>query len=90
MLSTPESSETAPSAPLLPGLPAEVVGGLERYARQSVFAGVGDDGQQKLRQSRVTLVGCGALGTVLANVLARAGVGFLRIVDRDYVELTNL
>ena len=66
------------------------VGGLERYARQSVFAGVGEEGQQKLRQSRVTLVGCGALGTVLANVLARAGVGFLRIVDRDYVELTNL
>jgi adenylyltransferase/sulfurtransferase len=43
-----------------------------------------------LLQSRVTLVGCGALGTVIANVLARAGVGFLRIVDRDYVELTNL
>lgn len=61
-----------------------------RYARQVVFPGVGDEGQQRLGQSRVTLVGCGALGTVIANVLARAGVGFLRIVDRDFVELTNL
>ena len=63
---------------------------MERYARQVVFPGVGEEGQRKLLQSRVTLVGCGALGTVIANVLARAGVGFLRIVDRDYVELSNL
>jgi adenylyltransferase/sulfurtransferase len=62
----------------------------ERYARQVVFPGVGEAGQQRLGQSRVTLVGCGALGTVIANVLSRAGVGFLRIVDRDFVELTNL
>src|SRR6478752_1745492 len=61
-----------------------------RYARQVVFPGVGEEGQRRLGQSRVTLVGCGALGTVIANVLARAGVGFLRIVDRDFVELTNL
>ena len=63
---------------------------LGRYARQVVFEGVGRDGQRRLGDSRVVLVGCGALGTVLANMLARAGVGFLRIVDRDYVELTNL
>jgi adenylyltransferase/sulfurtransferase len=63
---------------------------LDRYARQVVFPGIGEEGQRKLLQSRVALVGCGALGTVIANVLARAGVGFLRIVDRDYVELTNL
>src|SRR3954470_22448072 len=61
-----------------------------RYARQVIFPGIGDEGQRRLGQSRVTLVGCGALGTVIANVLARAGVGFLRIVDRDYVEPSNL
>src|SRR3954463_1044505 len=61
-----------------------------RYARQVIFPGIGEEGQRRLGQSRVTLVGCGALGTVIANVLARAGVGFLRIVDRDYVELSNL
>ena len=62
----------------------------DRYSRQVVFPGVGPEGQAKLRTARVTLVGCGALGTVIANVLARAGVGALRIVDRDYVELSNL
>jgi adenylyltransferase/sulfurtransferase len=54
------------------------------------FYGIGEAGQQKLLASRVTLAGCGALGTVLANVLARAGVGFLRIIDRDFVEASNL
>src|SRR4051812_19119947 len=63
---------------------------LERYSRQMRFPGIGKIGQQKLLASRVTLCGCGALGTVLANVLVRAGVGFLRIVDRDYVEPSNL
>lgn len=63
---------------------------LNRYARQVVFPGVGEEGQRRLLASRVTLVGCGALGTVIANVMARAGVGFLRIVDRDYVEISNL
>jgi len=63
---------------------------VERYARQTIFPEIGHDGQARLLGSRVTLVGCGALGTVIANVLARAGVGFLRIVDRDYVELSNL
>jgi adenylyltransferase/sulfurtransferase len=63
---------------------------MDRYARQIVFPGVGEAGQRRLLESRVALIGCGALGTVLANVLARSGVGFLRIVDRDYVELSNL
>lgn len=62
----------------------------ERYARQTIFPGIGADGQQKLGQARVLIVGCGALGSVLANNLARAGVGFLRVVDRDYVEGNNL
>src|SRR5688572_5670154 len=63
---------------------------LERYSRQMRFPGIGKAGQQKLLASRVTLCGCGALGTVLANVLVRAGVGFVRIVDRDFVEPSNL
>jgi adenylyltransferase/sulfurtransferase len=63
---------------------------VERYARQVRFAGVGESGQERLAASRAALVGCGALGTVIANVLVRAGVGALTIVDRDYVERSNL
>src|SRR3984957_2071959 len=63
---------------------------LERYSRQMRFAGIGEKGQRKLRDSRVTLCGCGALGTVLANVLVRGGVGHVRIVDRDFIETSNL
>ena len=62
----------------------------ERYSRQVRFAGIGEDGQRRLMQSRVTLVGCGALGTVLANALVRAGVGYLRLIDRDFIETNNL
>lgn len=63
---------------------------LERYSRQMRFPGIGKAGQEKLLASRVTLCGCGALGTVLANVLVRAGVGFVRVIDRDFVEPSNL
>src|SRR5262245_24006526 len=63
---------------------------LERYSRQMRFYGMGEAGQQKLLTSRVTLCGCGALGTVLANVLVRAGVGFVRVIDRDFIETSNL
>src|SRR5262245_22819135 len=63
---------------------------LERYSRQMRFPGVGEDGQRRLLGSRVTLCGCGALGTVLANALVRAGVGHLRLVDRDFIEASNL
>lgn len=63
---------------------------LQRYVRQWRYPPLGPEGQQRLLASRVLLCGCGALGTVLANTLARAGVGFLRIVDRDFLELTNL
>ncbi|HLI27764.1 MAG TPA: ThiF family adenylyltransferase [Chloroflexota bacterium] len=62
----------------------------ERYARQVQFPGVGPAGQAQLSTARVLLVGCGALGTVLANLLVRAGVGRLTIADRDYVEPSNL
>ncbi|HEX9960991.1 MAG TPA: ThiF family adenylyltransferase [Pyrinomonadaceae bacterium] len=62
----------------------------ERYSRQILFPQIGKEGQEKLLNSRVLLVGCGALGASHAEILARAGVGFLRIVDRDFVEFTNL
>jgi adenylyltransferase/sulfurtransferase len=63
---------------------------LERYSRQMRFAGIGEEGQRRLLHSRVTLCGCGALGTVLASALVRAGVGHLRLVDRDFIETNNL
>jgi adenylyltransferase/sulfurtransferase len=62
----------------------------ERYSRQVRFPGIGQDGQRKLLESKVTLIGCGALGTVLANALVRAGVGHLRLIDRDFIETNNL
>jgi adenylyltransferase/sulfurtransferase len=65
-------------------------GSLERYSRQMRFPGIGEAGQQRLCDARVTLCGCGALGTVLANALVRAGVGHLRLVDRDFIETHNL
>jgi adenylyltransferase/sulfurtransferase len=63
---------------------------LERYSRQIRFHGMGEEGQRRLLHARVTLCGCGALGTVLANALVRAGVGHLRLVDRDFIETSNL
>jgi molybdopterin-synthase adenylyltransferase len=62
----------------------------ERYSRQVLFKEIGAAGQKKLSQSRVAIVGCGATGSGLASLLARSGVGTLRIVDRDYVEPSNL
>ncbi len=62
----------------------------ERYSRQILFREIGAGGQEKLLNSRVLLVGCGALGASHAEMLARAGVGKIRIVDRDFVEFTNL
>jgi adenylyltransferase/sulfurtransferase len=63
---------------------------LDRYSRQMRFYGVGEAGQRRLLDSHVTLCGCGALGTVLANILVRAGVGHLRLIDRDFIETNNL
>lgn len=63
---------------------------LDRYSRQIRFNGVREAGQRRLLQSKAVVCGCGALGTVIASGLARAGVGRLRIIDRDLVELSNL
>jgi adenylyltransferase/sulfurtransferase len=62
----------------------------DRYLRQTIFASIGEAGQQRLLDSRVLLVGCGATGSVIATYLARAGVGRLVVVDRDFVERSNL
>ena len=63
---------------------------LARYHRQILLAGFGEAGQRKLAESTATVLGCGALGTTIADTLARAGVGHLVLIDRDFVELTNL
>jgi adenylyltransferase/sulfurtransferase len=63
---------------------------LDRYSRQTLLSEIGPEGQRKLLSSTVALVGCGALGTAIASGLARAGVGHLKIIDRDYIELSNL
>jgi len=62
----------------------------DRYSRQVLFAEIGEQGQKRLSRSRVAIVGCGATGSALAALLARSGVGMLRILDRDYVETSNL
>jgi adenylyltransferase/sulfurtransferase len=61
-----------------------------RYSRQVLFSGIGSEGQARITASRVAVVGCGALGAVQASLLVRAGVGALRIIDRDFVEESNL
>ena len=63
---------------------------LERYSRQILFSGIGKEGQLKLLNSKVAIVGVGALGTVCANHLVRSGVGYIRLIDRDVVDLSNL
>jgi molybdopterin-synthase adenylyltransferase len=63
---------------------------LERYSRQILFAGIGKAGQLRLLGASAVLVGCGALGTAVANLLVRAGLGRLRLIDRDFVESSNL
>jgi molybdopterin-synthase adenylyltransferase len=63
---------------------------MDRYLRQSRFAPLGEEGQQRISASTVAVVGLGALGSIQADLLARAGVGTLRLLDRDFVELSNL
>jgi adenylyltransferase/sulfurtransferase len=63
---------------------------IDRYSRQTIFSGIGEEGQKKLGNSCVVIVGCGALGTIIATTLVRAGVGKVRIIDRDFIEYHNL
>ena len=63
---------------------------LEKYSRQMLFAGIGTAGQRRLLESRAAIVGCGAIGAATANLLVRAGVGSVKIIDRDFVEPSNL
>ena len=62
----------------------------DRYSRQTLFPGIGTEGQSRLGQGHVAIVGCGATGACVSGLLARAGVGRLLIIDRDYVEPSNL
>ncbi|HEY6388006.1 MAG TPA: ThiF family adenylyltransferase [Candidatus Acidoferrum sp.] len=62
----------------------------EKYSRQMLFAGIGEEGQQRLLASSAVIVGCGAIGAAAAGLLVRAGVGRVRILDRDFVEPSNL
>jgi len=63
---------------------------IDRYSRQTLFRGIGEEGQKKLANSHVVIIGCGALGTVIANSLVRAGVGKVKLIDRDFIEYHNL
>ena len=62
----------------------------ERYSRQVLFPPIGAEGQKRLAAARIAIVGCGATGSALSSLLARAGIGYLRLIDRDYVEASNL
>jgi molybdopterin-synthase adenylyltransferase len=62
----------------------------QKYSRQVLFTGIGEQGQQRLLESSAVVVGCGAIGAAAANLLVRAGVGRLRVIDRDFVEPSNL
>ena len=62
----------------------------DRYNRQTLFSGIGPEGQKSICAATAVVAGCGALGSAIANALARAGVGSLRIIDRDFVEESNL
>ena len=62
----------------------------DRYNRHHILSVIGKDGQEKLSRSKVLIVGCGALGTHSAEYLARGGIGELRLVDRDFVDWSNL
>jgi molybdopterin/thiamine biosynthesis adenylyltransferase len=65
-------------------------GNPDRYVRQQIFSSIGREGQRKIGESHVALIGCGALGSTVADLLVRSGLGQLTIADRDYVELHNL
>jgi molybdopterin-synthase adenylyltransferase len=65
-------------------------GQLARYSRQILFPGIGEEGQTKIRRATVAIVGCGALGSFQAEALTRSGIGRIKLIDRDYVDFSNL
>ncbi|MCL2661438.1 MAG: ThiF family adenylyltransferase [Acidobacteriaceae bacterium] len=79
-----DNQNTSPPAML------SAIGDEERYSRQVLFAGIGEEGQRRLKSARAAIVGCGATGAAAASLLARAGVGTLTLIDRDFVEPSNL
>ena len=83
---TEDASRTAQDTPPAQNIPPHQ----DRYARQRQFWAIGDQGQQQIEAANVAIIGCGALGTVAAELLCRAGVGRILIIDRDVVEWTNL
>src|ERR1044071_379164 len=85
-----EGSPYAPLTTMSTESFANTFASLDRYSRQMRFAPLGEEGQRRLAASSALICGCGALGSVIANTLARAGVGKLRVVDRDFLELNNL
>jgi adenylyltransferase/sulfurtransferase len=85
-IQTPPKTQPLDSAPATPAQPPSS----ERYSRQILFAGIGPEGQKKLASAHVAVAGCGATGAAAASLLARAGVGTLTLIDRDYVEESNL
>ncbi len=89
-IETPRSQEPSTVDPVVPTATHIDPALAERYSRQVLFAGIGPEGQKKLAASHVVIVGCGATGTAAASLLARAGVGALTLIDRDYVEESNL
>jgi len=80
---SPASPEKNPPA-------ADPIADKDRYSRQVLFSGIGEAGQQRLAAAHVAIVGCGAMGAASASLLARAGVGTLTLIDRDFVEPSNL
>jgi adenylyltransferase/sulfurtransferase len=78
------------AAPRPADRPAAPIADSDRYSRQVLFPGIGADGQQRLAAAHVAIVGCGAMGAASASLLARAGVGTLTLIDRDFVEPSNL
>lgn len=63
---------------------------MERYEKQMLYGEIGLEGQEKLLDKKAVIIGCGALGTVIANNLVRSGVGYIKLIDRDYIEISNL
>jgi len=63
---------------------------IDRYSRQTLLAGIGEEGQKKLARSYVVIIGCGALGSIISTSLVRAGIGKVRVIDRDFIEYHNL